>query len=59
MFLMIVSTGLLNLNYPLLQVNNINTWLQSWHSGGVPEQDPPNVWEKQEPEVGPDLGGPV
>ena len=33
--------------------------LQSRHSGGVPEQDPPNKGGKQDPLVGPPLGGPV
>ena len=32
---------------------------QSWHSGGVPRQDPPKEGGKQEPEVAPPLGGPV
>ena len=35
------------------------TLLQARHSGGVPEHFPPKEREKQEPEVGPDLGGPV
>ena len=35
------------------------TLLQSLHSSGVPLQRPPNDDEKQDPDVAPDLGGPM
>ena len=37
----------------------LRTSMQSLHSGGVPEQDPPNDCGKQEPDSWPGLLGPT
>ena len=43
----------------LSQQLKLRDLLQSWHSSGRPEQDPPKDWGKQEPDFCPARSGPT